>query len=87
MSDMPYIDATTDLEFQISNKCKEEWRHLVNKHYYGSPSIPLSVKPSDIPQELKDAHWRINSGRMVGVTFRLYADGSAKIISGPKQKE
>lgn len=55
----------------------EEFRRKVNEFYYGSETIPLDV---EVSQELRDAHHRLNSTKIVSVKVNYFSDGIIELL-------
>jgi hypothetical protein len=75
-----YIEVVSSMPLIVDPITKQKWMQLANTAYFGTPTIPLEVPSSEIPQELKDVHWHIHVVRHVGFRVRLYKDGSVEVL-------
>jgi hypothetical protein len=75
-----YIEVVSSMPLVVDQVASQKWRALANTAYFGTPTIPLEVPSSEIPQALKDVHWHINVGRRIQFRLRLYKDGSLEIL-------
>lgn len=77
---MIVYECEIDVYLSLNQSQRQAAMQALNKHHYGSKTIPLNISSSSLPQELLDATSNVGRTLVRKLKVRVHDDGRLELV-------